>query len=117
MFRKHFGLVIAGLCAGAINGLFGAGGGMVLIPLLSLLSPLDEQSIFPSSVCIILPICIVSILATHGTETLLTAAFPYIIASILGGILAGIWGKKFPTTWLHKILGIFILWGGVRYIC
>ena len=29
---------VAGLCAGAVNGLFGAGGGMVLVPLLSLVA-------------------------------------------------------------------------------
>ena len=34
MSKNLMGGILAGLCAGAVNGLFGAGGGMVLIPLL-----------------------------------------------------------------------------------
>ena len=56
------GPVLAGISAGMVNGLFGAGGGMVLIPLLTLLSDLKEEELFPSSVTIILPVCIVSLI-------------------------------------------------------
>ena len=34
---------LAGLGAGAVNGMFGAGGGMVLVPLLTSLTDLEEQ--------------------------------------------------------------------------
>ena len=34
--RKSMGLILAGALAGAVAGLFGAGGGMVLVPLLTL---------------------------------------------------------------------------------
>ena len=34
MYMGKYGLALAGICAGAVNGLFGAGGGMVLVPLL-----------------------------------------------------------------------------------
>ena len=36
--RKLTGPILAGFGAGAVNGLFGIGGGMVLIPLLTLLT-------------------------------------------------------------------------------
>ena len=39
---KSIGILFAGLIAGAVNGLFGAGGGMILVPLLSLLNALDD---------------------------------------------------------------------------
>ena len=48
-------LIAAGSIAGAINGLFGAGGGMALVPLLRSLVKLPDICVFPSSVCIILP--------------------------------------------------------------
>lgn len=112
------GLTIAGLCAGAINGLFGGGGGMVLIPLLSLLTAMEEQDIFPASVAIILPICIVSIISTATGGTLpWKSSLPYLIGSAIGGLAAGLWAKKIPVKWLHKGLGILIIWGGIRYLC
>lgn len=109
---------LAGLCAGAVNGLFGAGGGMLLVPLLTMLTDLKDEEVFPSSVSVILPICLVSIAFSAGTHGLpFTQAIPYLIGSIGGGVLAGITGNKIPVKWLHRGLGILILWGGIRYLC
>lgn len=109
---------LAGLGAGAVNGLFGAGGGMVLVPLLTLLTDLNDQDIFPTSISIILPICLVSLAVTSITGTIAwQQSMPYLIGSAIGGLLAGIWGRKIPTIWLHRGLGIMILWGGFRYLC
>ena len=44
-FSKRIGTIISGALAGAINGLFGAGGGMVLVPLLTLLTKIDDFGI------------------------------------------------------------------------
>lgn len=115
--KKRIGPILAGFGAGAVNGLFGAGGGMVLVPLLCWFSELKDEEIFPASVCIILPICLVSLSITYqaGVVTVSTAII-YMIASAIGGILAGILGKKIPTIWLHRSLGLLILWGGIRYL-
>lgn len=115
---KYMGLILAGGLAGAVNGLFGAGGGMVLVPLLTAFTALDETAIFPASICIILPICLVSLTVTAITGTVAwREAVPYLLGSAAGGILAGIWGKRIPVKWLHRGLGILILWGGWRYLC
>ena len=115
---KNSGILLGGLCAGAINGLLGAGGGLVLIPLLSGFAMLNEDEIFPSSVAIIAPICVVSFLfgAIH-TEFSISDVLPYLVGSAVGGVIAGWFGRKIPTIWLHRILGILILWGGIRYLC
>ncbi|MGM9627123.1 MAG: TSUP family transporter [Faecousia sp.] len=116
--RKSMGLILAGALAGAVAGLFGAGGGMVLVPLLTLLTPISEDALFPSSVSIILPICLVTLITTALTGTVdWRQAVPYVLGSAVGGILAGKWGQKIPTAWLHRGLGILILWGGYRYLC
>ena len=114
--KPYIGCGLAGLCAGAVTGLFGAGGGMVLVPLLILLTDIAEDSIFPSSVAIILPICLVS-LFLGSPKIPLSDALPYLVGSAAGGVLAGLFGKKIPTVWLHRFLGLMILWGGARYLC
>lgn len=116
--HDRIGLIAAGACAGAVNGLFGAGGGMILVPLLSLLTNLKERQIFGVSIAIILPICIVSLTATAMSVNLPWAAsLPYLAGSTIGGYLAARYGEKIPTLWLHRGLGVLILWGGVRYLC
>ena len=118
MDKKAWGILAAGLCAGAVNGLFGAGGGMVLVPLMSMLARVDDDEIFPCSVSMILPICIVSVTySLLHTSFDWKAAVPYLLGSAAGGLSAGIWGRKIPTLWLHRILGVLILWGGIRYLC
>ena len=114
----HLGMILSGSCAGVVNGLFGAGGGMVLIPLLAFLIPIPDSDIFSTSVSIILPVCIVSLLfSLLGASVSWKSVFPYIIGSVLGGVGAGIFGKRIPTVWLHRGLGLFVLWGGIRYLC
>ena len=115
--RKKVCSILAGLAAGAVNGLLGAGGGMVLVPILSAGSTLEEREIFSSSIVIILPICMVSLMVTSGGALPWPAAWPYLLGAIPGGLLAGIFGKRIPTGWLHRILGIMILYGGIRYLC
>lgn len=115
--HKTSGLILAGIAAGALNGIFGGGGGMVLVPLLTLLANLPESTVFPASVCIILPICLTSLGITALTaEIPWRQALPYLIGSAAGGVAAGLWGKKIPVKWLHRGLGILILWGGIRYL-
>lgn len=115
---KSLGSGIAGTIAGGVNGLFGAGGGMVLVPLLTWFTDLKDEEVFPSSVSIILPICLISLSITFRSGTVpWGTAIPYLIGSAVGGVFAGIFGKKIPTLWLHRLLGILILWGGIRYLC
>lgn len=113
---KKTGRILAGLSAGAVTGLLGAGGGMVLIPLLQLIGDVPEEELFPSSVAIILPTVAVALL-TSRAPICFSDAIPYLAGSCLGGILAGLLGKKIPTAWLHRILGAIVLWGGIRYLC
>ena len=108
---------IAGAVAGAVNGLFGAGGGMLLVPLLTIMTDLESEEVFPSSVSIILPICVVSLsVSAAATGLPLEQALPYLLGGAAGGILAGITDQKIPVKWLHRGLGLLIIWGGIRYI-
>ena len=120
--KNHYQLIFlaatAGLLAGTVNGIFGGAGGMVLIPLLGLWTDAEPESIFPLSVCVMLPVCLVSLWFTTRSGPLPWAeAVPYLMGSAAGGVLAGRFGGRIPTLWLHRIFGAMLLWGGVRYLC
>ena len=119
MFKKLISpLALSGLCAGAVNGLLGAGGGMLLVPMLTAFAKIEDDRVFPCSVAVMLPVCLVSLgFSLFGAGFDWPQAIPYLIGSGFGGICAGLWGKKIPTVWLHRILGGLILWGGIRYLC
>lgn len=51
---------VSGVLAGVVNGLFGGGGGMVLVPLLRRWCGLEERKAFATCVAVILPLCVVS---------------------------------------------------------
>lgn len=110
-------LSLSGAVAGLVNGLFGAGGGMVLAPMLNEKTGISETERFPTSIAIITPICVISLLFSGRWNISFWQVLPYLLGGIAGGIAAGIWGKHIPTVWLHRILGVLILWGGVRYLC
>ena len=108
---------LAGAGAGGVNGLFGGGGGMVLIPVLSRQGRLEDRQLFATSVAVILPICAVSAavyLFRGGVP--LVAAVPYLVGGALGGILGGKTYGKVSTVWLRRLFSAFVLYGGVRYL-
>ena len=115
--KNFIGFCIAGSVAGTINGLFGAGGGMVLVPSLTRFTDIEENHVFPCSISIILPICIISLCTSIDSGLPMQEAWPYLVGGIVGGLLSFQFSHLIPTKYLHRILGILILWGGVRYLC
>lgn len=115
--KANLPAILAGAAAGAVNGLFGAGGGMILVPLLSSSGAFSQTETFSSSISIILPICVVSLWI--GTDGALpwSVAWPFLLGGIPGGILAATIGKRIPLLWLHRALGALILYSGVKYLC
>ena len=109
--------LLTGGLAGFVNGFFGAGGGMIVMPLLILLVKLADKNAFSSAISIILPLTIVSLViyAKNGALDVKTA-LPYLLGGAGGGILAGLWFKKVSARFLHIALGLLILFGGARLI-
>ena len=110
-------LSITGAAAGAVNGLFGAGGGLVLVPLLGKKVGLAEHERFPASIAIIAPVCVTSLLTNGRWNLTFAQVLPYLLGSAVGGVAAGVWGQRIPTVWLHRFLGGIIFWGGIRFLC
>ena len=58
-------LLLTGAAAGLVCGLFGAGGGMVLVPLLVRFCRMESKTAFASALSVMLPVSRVS-LAVHA---------------------------------------------------
>ena len=106
---------LSGALAGALNGLLGAGGGVVLVPLLLGFVGLPEKRAFATSVFIILPISAVTaaVYFAHGRIDFQLAA-PYLLGGLIGGIIAGKKFKKMPALWLRRLFGAILVLGGLK---
>lgn len=107
----------SGAVTGFVTGFFGAGGGMLLIPLLTKLCRVEDKQAFATSVAVVLPLCIagLAVYALQGNVSL-QGAWPYLLGGALGGVIGGLLFKKTSAVFLHKALGLFILWGGFRLV-
>ncbi len=106
---------VAGGLAGLVNGFFGGGGGMVLVPLLVSRCKLDQRKAFATSVAIILPLCALSALIywlRGGLDFMV--ALPYLAGGLAGGFIGGKLFKKLNMVWLRRIFALFILYGAMR---
>lgn len=108
---------LAGAAAGFANGLFGGGGGMVFLPLLSRSKNLTRRQLFATCVGVIFPVCAASACVYFlRAELSLMDALPYLLGGFFGGILGGRLYGRVSTTWLKWIFAAFLFYAGVKYL-
>ena len=108
---------LAGAAAGLANGLFGGGGGMVFIPLMSRTAALQGRRLFATCVAVIFPVCAVSaaVYFFRGGVSL-SDAFPYLLGGLAGGFLGGRLYGRVSTVWLRRLFALFLFYAGVKYL-
>ncbi len=113
--KQYLSPALAGGAAGLVNGFFGGGGGMVLVPLLTGKCGLDQRRAFATSIAIILPLCALSsvIYLLRGSLDLM-AALPYLAGGLAGGFVGGKVFQKLNMDWLRRLFALLILYGGVK---
>lgn len=108
---------LSGVVAGLTNGIFGGGGGIPLLVLLTKWVGVEEKKAFATCVAVIFPMCAVSAALWYWrAELSLTAALPYLLGGFAGGLVGGKLFKKVPDLWLRRIFALFLLYGGWRYL-
>lgn len=112
------GLLLRGAAAlaGLVNGIFGGGGGMVLLPGLRYCG-VEEKTAFATCVAVIWPMCAVSsvVAAVQGALPL-GEVLPYLTGGTLGGIVGARLFGKVEGKWLRYLFGGFVLYGAWRYL-
>ncbi len=107
--------IVGGLIVGFINGFFGGGGGMIVVPLLVFLLGLEEKKAHATAIFVILPLSITSsiIYITQGSFKLLNLSM-VTIGVISGGILGSIFLKKINNKVLRIIFAAIVFIAGVK---
>ena len=115
--KEKWKYVVTGALGGLANGLFGSGGGLFLVPLMTRWSKLEERKAFATSVAIILSLSIVSSLVYFTKGALdFSTAWPYLLGGGIGGVISGLVFQKVPLNFLRRIFGLLILYGGIRAV-
>ena len=109
--------IIIGLVTGFFNGLFGAGGGSVLVPCMQRFLKVETHKSHATSIAIILPLTIISAFVYIRGVNL---DFSIILWVSVGGVVGGFIGakvlNKIASKTLHKIFGLFIIAAAIRMI-
>ena len=109
--------IITGAVAGLINGLFGGGGGMVVVPMLTKLLKYKSKNSHATAILIILPLSIISgiLYLTFGSFDF-GVGFPVIIGIIVGGVLGAILLSKLSSKWVMIIFSIVMAVAGGKML-
>ena len=112
---KRILIVMASLFAGFATGVFGGGGGMIVVPILTGLYGLEPVKAHATAIATIFPLCLVSVIfyLTQGgwqwkSGLVVTAGV------VVGGIVGALLMKKIPAKWLQPIFYILMIVGGVK---
>ena len=109
--------LLIGAAAGTVNGLFGAGGGLLLVPMLTRFCKLEAKEAFATSLAVMLVLSIVSLTVYWCRGTVdFASALPYLAGGVAGGLIGGVWMKRVKVRWLRLALAAFLLYGGVKAV-
>ena len=117
MLKKHWKELIIGFATGILNGIFGAGGGSALVPLMENFLGIDAHSSHATAIPVILIMSIVS-----SILYLRRGYFDFNVWLFvsLGGIAGGFVGakllKKVPKKWLKIGFGAVIVATSLKMI-
>ena len=115
--KKSFKQILTGLFTGTVNGLFGAGGGMVVVPLMKNMLGYEEKYAHATAILVIAPVCAASAITYiingyFSPQVLIPAA----IGSVVGGLVGAELLDKLSSFWLNAVFLIVMLAAGLRML-
>ncbi len=110
--------ILIGAAAGVFAGLFGIGGGIIIVPALILLAgfPLVKAT-GTSLAAILLPVGILGVIAYYRAKVIDIRASVLIAAGLLTSVVAGAWlANRLPVDVMRKLFAVFCLYVGWNFI-
>ncbi len=113
-------LVLAGLLAGLVNGLLGAGGGIVVVVALTRLLGnrlKDKNDAFATALCVMLPISLLSVVLYSLRGHMSTEGFGiFLLPALIGGAIGGFLLGKLKGTFVKRLFAILVIISGILLI-
>ena len=113
-------LAAAGTVAGVVNGLLGAGGGILIISALSRVMKdelPEKKDVFVNSLCVMLPISAVSCFLYALRGDLVADGFGiFALPAIAGGIVGGLLIEKINSVYLRRLFAALVIISGILLI-
>lgn len=108
---------LSGVVIGFVNGLFGAGGGMLVVPVLTFLVGLNAKKAHATAILIVLPLCAVSsgVYLSRGVEVDLDFVVT-VVGVFVGGIVGAYALKKVSGVALQFVFYGVMLLAGLKMI-
>lgn len=107
---------LGGLASGFINGLLGAGGGMLTVPILKSFD-LERKEAHANSVAVIMPLSLFSaILYLVAGKVEVSDVLPFLPWGLLGAVVGTAVLKKISNKWLKILFSAFMIWAGFRLL-
>ncbi|MCI8435986.1 MAG: TSUP family transporter [Clostridia bacterium] len=104
-----------GAVVGFVNGFFGGGGGMLLVPLLEKGLHVNTKRAHATAILLILPMCIASAVTYIVGGSMDWPSFGYVTVGVIAGGLAGaLLLKKISPTLVGVIFSLLMLGVGVK---
>lgn len=117
MDGKNLKRVSAGFLTGAVNGLFGGGGGMVAVPLLKNMLGYEEKRAHATAILVIAPVCLLSALTyIINGHFQADVVIPAAVGSAAGGMVGALLLDKLPTGIVNAVFIAVMLAAGVRML-
>ncbi len=105
---------LLGAVAGLLNGLFGAGGGVAVVPLLEK-TGIEPKKAHATSISIILPISLLSsMFYLLGGQVPLGDAVMYLPLGLVGAAVGSLLLKKLSNQLLRRIFGAVMILSAIR---
>ena len=117
--REAVYLLLTGFGAGLVNGLLGAGGGILVVLSLSAMMGIAEEKrdLYANALCVMLPISAVSCLRYAFAGRMQIEGFGvYALPAIAGGVVGGILLGRMKAPMLKKLFGALVIWSGIFMI-
>jgi len=108
---------ITGAIIGFVNGFWGGGGGMICVPLLMNVIKLPEKKSHATTLLIMLPLSVASLVVYLINGNLpIEDSIKIGIGFVVGGIIGAQILKKISNKWLGYIFSIIIIIGGIKML-
>ena len=117
MKKRDKRAIASGLAVGGVNGLFGGGGGMIAVPILTNVLGYGAKEAHATAIFVIAPVCAVSLFSYLFNGYIdLAVVVPTAIGNIAGGLLGAKFLGKLPKILVQLTFIAVMLAAGIRMI-